>query len=94
MIDDYAELAAKLLGLPCETEEDEEAIEKSLYNKYDVDLSTFGTLVDALLPFTYPLKSPLSGELMHTFGYAETDGDVWVALAKTPWKGEGNAHQP
>ena len=85
MIDDYIELAAKLLGLPDETEEDEAKIEQALLNKYDVDLATFGNLVEALLPFTYPIKAPLSGELMHTFGFADNGGGVWIALAKIPY---------
>ena len=88
---DCMELAAKLLSLPdetTETPEGEEQIEEGLMTTFGLDVDGFTKLVEALLPFTYPLKSPFSGELMHTFGEAENAGKTWVSFVKMPFKAD------
>lgn len=65
------ELACAILGLDYDKlvdngEEDE--IDKSLYNKFGIDIDQFGDLVKALLPLTMPLKSSLTNEWHYCFG--------------------------
>lgn len=64
----YYELAAKLLDVdidapPPEGEDAddiEEHINDLLYERFDVGLDEFATIVDALIPFTNPWVSPLT----------------------------------
>ena len=79
---DYTELAAHVL---CLSPDDIQDIEDGLYEKWQIDLSTFEEIADALIQYTPTLEAPISGARMHVFG-TERDG-VFIALARTEYTG-------
>ena len=75
---DAEELAAMILANGDEDEAEEilekDDIEQLMYDKLDMDFDTFVKTVELLLPYTYPLKSPLTDRRMHTFGVLDKNG--------------------
>lgn len=81
---DVEELAAMILakGDEDKAEEilEEGDIEQRMYDQLDMDFDTFYKTVELLLPYTYPLRSPVTDELVHAFGVSE--GDTFRAIVK------------
>ncbi|QIG66229.1 hypothetical protein ROCKET24_123 [Vibrio phage Rocket24] len=61
----WAEVAAKILGLPEET--DEEVVEHHLLQEYGLDLEGFGNIAEKLLGMTAPMRTVLGNELVQAF---------------------------
>lgn len=68
------DLAIAVLGLPADFD-DEDAINKKIYNRFDVDLETFGRIASALLPFAMMARSPLTETVYQGFAH----NDCWLA---------------
>jgi hypothetical protein len=64
---DIEELAAVVLEFPDDEEYDSDIVEKKLYEHFEIGFGQFGEIVKALIPFTIPAKSPLSGEMFQGF---------------------------
>ena len=73
----FEELARAMLGLDDETGDGEE----ELFNKYGIDIEQFDELIVDILPFCYPLQTPLTDTWTHTLGVVSDDGRAWTALA-------------
>ncbi|QDF14754.1 hypothetical protein PONTUS_125 [Vibrio phage Pontus] len=67
MIDtwEWAEVAAHILGLPEET--DEEVVERELLQEFGLDLEGFGNIADKLLGMTVPVETALGGSIVQAF---------------------------
>lgn len=59
------ELAIAVLGL-CENSESDD-IENAIFNRFDVDLSTFTDIAQALIPFTTPAQAAITGKMYQGF---------------------------
>ncbi|WP_341743126.1 hypothetical protein [Azonexus hydrophilus] len=68
------ELAIAVLGLPADFD-DEDAVERKINNRFDVDLETFGRIASALLPFAMTARSPLTEKVYQGFAH----NDCWLA---------------
>ena len=75
---DHHELAARILDLPVDITTDE--VEDEVFEKLEIEFHLFAQLVDDLLPFAYPLVSPMTNRVIHTFGHQ--DGGAWLAIVK------------
>ena len=78
--EDARELAAHLTG---KDEEDMEAIEEGLREKWGVDFDNFQEIANALLPLTMPFPSPFGG---HLHGFVIPDASkagIWHGLMRT-----------
>ena len=82
-------LAAAALGYPeedyLEEEPNEDIIDQELMETFNVDLHDFGLIVEALLPLTFPVPSPLAGTAFHMLGIFE--GKQFTALVKQEYQG-------
>lgn len=64
------EVAAHLLEIDMSNDPDmDEKIHNGLVERFGVDYDTFDGIVQALLPMTPVLQSPLTGALNHCFGF-------------------------
>lgn len=59
------ELAIAVLGLHEDSESDD--IEVAIFNRFDVDLSTFTDIAKALIPFTIPAQVAITGKMYQGF---------------------------
>ena len=75
---DAEKLAHAVLGLTDEQGEDAPDYDALLADKFGVDLETFWSIAEALIPFTIPDRAALSGELFRGFA---TD---WYFIVKRP----------
>jgi hypothetical protein len=62
---DVEDLAALVLGLEDDAQSD--AIERELWDKLEISFEDFQNIVEVLLPFTIPAKSPLTDTVYHGF---------------------------
>ena len=77
------ELACAVLGLDYNKIIDEgrdEEIDYKMAEVYEIDMSTFHSIAEALLRLTFPVKSELTGECYHAFG--KMDGNLFTAIVK------------
>ena len=78
--DDYRELAAYMIGYSEEqyesavNDDNEEDIDYKFLDKFNVDISDFGAIVEALLPMTIPQEKAIRGELSHVMGIFDSIG--------------------
>ena len=70
------ELAIAVLGLPKDSEFD--YIEEVMYNRFECSVEQFAKIADALIPFTIPGTSALTGDLFQGF----VEGDVFICKQK------------
>ena len=86
--DDYLHLAAHVLGLVWDEEDDDqrEAVETELSYRFGLDADGWETVASALLRCTMPVASPLRpAQRMHVFGKPEKPGsDVFRAIVREP----------
>lgn len=62
------ELAARLVGVDPEANDfDEDDMEQKLYDKYGVDLEEFQKLAEALLKFTPPVETAITGTVVQGY---------------------------
>ena len=81
--EDAMDLAIAVLGVEDIPYGDMDRLEYELEKRFGVgDLDLFTDIANELLRYTYPIESPLSGEMMHTFGFEDSRG-VWNALMRT-----------
>jgi hypothetical protein len=64
---DAEELADAVLGLTEDQVNDAPDYDALLDDKFGVDLETFASIADALLPFTLPARTAITGELYKGF---------------------------
>ena len=62
---DVEDLAALVLGLEDGTEI--ETVEQVMWDKLEISMESFQKIVEVLMPFTIPSKSPLTGTIYHGF---------------------------
>lgn len=62
---EWAEVAAKILGLPEET--DDEVVEHHLLQEYGLDLEGFGNIAGKLLNMTVPTRTAIGNQLVQAF---------------------------
>lgn len=62
---DVEDLAAKILGFGDSYESGQ--IEQGLYDKFEISTEQFHKVVEALLPYTIPAKTALTGSVCHGF---------------------------
>lgn len=72
---EIVELAIGVLGLPHDQDHDDDEVEAMIVERFGVDIHQFGTVAEALIPFTVPARSPLTGNLYRGF----TNGKWWLA---------------
>lgn len=65
---DVEELIREMMG---NEDADSDEVEQYLCDKYEVSFESFHKIVEALLPFTIPTQSPLTGAIYH--GFAKDD---------------------
>ena len=53
---------------------DADEVENLFYEKYDIDIEQFQTIVELILPYTPLMESPLTKELYHTLGLHDERG--------------------
>jgi hypothetical protein len=63
---DAEELAVVVLGMDEETA-DSNAIEQALYERFDISMEQFHKVAEALMPFTIPAQTLISGEFFKGF---------------------------
>ena len=80
-MDEYKELAAAVMGLPLDTDEDE--IESQLFDRFGVDLGSWTEIVDGLLPWTPCFPSLLvPGEMIQAIIRPTDDGKAAQAFVR------------
>ena len=78
----FEELARALLGLDDRADADRfDQLEAGLMDRYGLDVDQFDQLVEDILSFCYPLKTPLTETWRHTLGVTSENGRQWTALA-------------
>lgn len=60
-------------------------IDEAVYNKFEIDFTTYCEIVRSLLPFTPRIKTAVTGTLMNAF--LRTDGRGQVAIVQQVAKG-------
>jgi hypothetical protein len=81
----FQELAGAVLGLSEEEfdkiiEEDDSQLEDLIYEKFECDFNVFQEIAKALLKFTPPVGSELSGVVYNAFVKDLGDGNVLALL--------------
>lgn len=84
---DLQMLMGAALGLTEEQTEDiinrdETDLDDQFYEKFDVDTEAFGNLVEALLPLTPMIQSPLTQQLYHAFVRPIGNGNMQAIIKK------------
>jgi peroxiredoxin len=64
---DIEELAAVVLGFSDDREYSSDIIDEGLDKRFEISFDQFKKIVKALIPFTIPAKSPLTGEMWQGF---------------------------
>lgn len=83
--DEIEELACLMLGKDYDAiinNYDEDTIDKLFYNEYNIDLSDFYKLLEDLVKFTNPWKSPVTNEIYQGFVIQENDKGLMRAIIK------------
>lgn len=74
---DVEDLARIVCGL--QEEADGDAVEWSLFEKFEISFEQFHAVVEALMPYTTPVRTAITGELFHGF---VTD-DAFIVKARS-----------
>ena len=83
--DEIEELACLMLGKDYGSiinNYDESVIERMFYDSYDVTLEDFERILEDLIKFTNPWKSPITGEMYQGFVIKENDKGLMRAIIK------------
>ena len=64
---DFEELVAEMLGISDEQREDDDYLERVLYEKFEISMEAGFELAKALLPHTVPVEAGISGTVYHAF---------------------------
>ena len=81
--DEIEELACLMLGKDYDdtvNSYNEDIIDKLFYNEYNIDLSDFRHLLEDLVKFTNPWKSPITGEIYQGFVIPENNKGLMRAI--------------
>ena len=74
MLTSAHEIAAHIVGIDISEADDDfdlQVVEDRLLDVHGIDFDSFETAVDLLLPYTPTLRTAISDEIVHAFGYLD-----------------------
>lgn len=83
--DEIEELACLMLGKDYDNivnNHNEDIIDKLFYNEYNIDLSDFWHILEDLIKFTNPWKSPITDQIYQGFVVQENENGLMRAIIK------------
>ena len=89
--DEIEELACSMLGKDYDSIVDsyeESTIYNMFYEEYNITLEEFEHLLNDLVKFTNPWKSPITGEIYQGFVIPENNNDLMRAVIKEKYNGK------